>query len=163
MASLGKLKHVAGGIVDSFIHRNNDVGGHWALGLLYRDAPADLCVRLDLLETRAAPSNRIAAIVARNYGQFLRQAALKQGIPFDELAEAHVEVRFNANLQLPGVGWEYIGDPFLCQVTLQSKKGQTATKQGVGRCLRYEKGRFGGRTPGDDSILASLENDLGVM
>ncbi|USX26126.1 hypothetical protein NHH73_26775 [Oxalobacteraceae bacterium OTU3CINTB1] len=154
--SLKRLRHIADGMASSFIHRNNDVGGQWALGLLYRDAPADHRVQLNLLEHTTSPPTNIAHLVARNYGEFLRRAAIKKDMPLASLEEAKVELIFNADLRMPGVGWAAIGEPFVCTITLTLKDGRTAAKQAVGRCQRYEKGRFDGRTPGNDSILESL-------
>lgn len=158
MISLKKLRHIAGGIASSFVHRNNDVGGQWALGLLYREAPADQRVQLDLLQHTAIPSTNITQLVARNYGEFLRRAAIKMGVQLEELAEAKVGLSFNADLRIPGEGWVVVGDVFLCTVTLTLKDGRLASTQRVGRCLRYEKGQFGGRTPGNDSVLESLRS-----
>lgn len=151
-----KLRHIAAGLASSFIHRNNDVGGHWALGLLYRDAPADQRVQLNLLDHTTIPPTNIAQLVARNYSEFLRRAALKKGVQLDELAEAKVEISFNADVRIPAEGSGFVGEAFLCTVTLTLKDGRLASTQRVGRCLRYEKGRFGGRTPGSDSIIESL-------
>ncbi|SEN61663.1 hypothetical protein SAMN05428959_102625 [Duganella sp. CF517] len=156
--SVKRLRHVAGGLASAFFHRNNDVGGQWALGLLYRDAPADLRVQLNLLDHTTIPPTDIARLVARNYAEFLRRAALKKDIPLNELAEAKVELSFDADVQVPGKGWEFVGDPFICTVTLTLKDGRLASTQRLGLCLRYEKGRFPGRTPGDDSILESLRS-----
>lgn len=158
--SLKKLRHIAAGTVSSFVCRNNDVGGQWALGLLYRDAPQDQLMQLNLLDRTAMPPTGVTQAVARNYGEFLRRAASRQGVPLDAFAAARVALRFNADLEIPGEGWEVVGDPFLCTVTLTLKDGRAATAQRTGRCLRYEKGLFGGRTPGNDSILESLQNDL---
>lgn len=116
--SLKKLRHIAAGIASSFIRRNNDVGGQWALGLLYRDAPEDQRMRLNLLDHTTVPSTNIVRLVARNYGEFLRRAALKQGVPLEELAEAKVELRFNADVRIPGEGCVFVGDAYLCTVTL---------------------------------------------
>ena len=158
MISLKKLRHIAGGTASSFMRRNNDVGGQWALGLLYRDAPADQRVQLNLLDHTTIPSTNIARQVARNYGEFLRRAAINKGVPLEALADAKVELNFNADLQIPVAGWEAIGDAFLCAVTLTLLDGRLASTQRAGRCLRYEKGKFGGRTPGNDSILESLRS-----
>ena len=158
--SLKKLRHIAGGLASAFVRRNNDVGGQWALGLLYRDAPEDQRMRLNLLDHTTVPATNIVRLVARNYGEFLRRAALKQGVPLEELAEAKVELRFNADVRIPGEGCVFVGDAYLCTVTLTLRDGRTAAAQRAGRCLRYEKGRFRGRTPGDDTILESLQNDI---
>ncbi|USX19918.1 hypothetical protein NHH82_29495 [Oxalobacteraceae bacterium OTU3REALA1] len=160
MISLKKLRHIAGGLASAFVRRNNDVGGQWALGLLYRDAPADQRVTLNLFEHTAIPSTNITQSVARNYGEFLRRAAIKKGVPLAELAEAKVELNFDAHMKIPGEGWVVVGDVFLCTVTLTLKDGRIASTQRMGRCLRYEKGQFGGRTPGNDSILESLRSGV---
>ncbi|USX13581.1 hypothetical protein NHH88_28680 [Oxalobacteraceae bacterium OTU3CAMAD1] len=156
--SLKKLRHIAGGLAGSFVRRNNDVGGQWALGLLYRDAPQDQRVQLNLLEHTTIPSTNIARQVARNYGEFLRRAAIKKDVPLEELAEAKVELSFDADLHIPGEGWVVVGDVFLCTVTLTLKDSRIASTQRMGRCLRYEKGQFGGRKPGNDSIIESLRS-----
>lgn len=156
--SLKKLRHIAGGLASAFVRRNNDVGSQWALGLLYREAPADQRVKLDLLEHTAIPPANITKLVARNYKEFLRHAAIKKGVPLEELAKAKVELSFNADLRIPGEEWVVVGDVFLCTVTLTLKDGRIASTQRMGRCLRYEKGQFGGRTPGNDSILESLRS-----
>lgn len=154
--SVKRLRHIAGGLASAFFHRNNDVGGQWALGLLYREAPADQRVELNLLDHTTIPPTNIARLVARNYAEFLRRAALKKDIPLNELEEAKIELTFNADVQAPSKGWEFVGDPFICTVTLMLKDGRLASTQRLGLCLRYEKGRFRGRTPGNDSILESL-------
>nr|WP_315212258.1 hypothetical protein [uncultured Duganella sp.] len=156
--SLKKLRHIAGGLASAFVRRNNDVGGQWALGLLYREATADQRVQLNLLAHTSIPSTTIAQLVARNYGGFLRRAAIKKDVPPEELAEAKVELNFDTDLKIPGEGWMVVGEVFLCTVTLTLKDGRVASTQRMGRCLRYEKGRFGGRTPGNDSILESLRS-----
>lgn len=157
MISLRKLRHIAGGLNDSFIHRNNDVGGQWALGLLYLEAPADLRVQLDLLEHTALPPTKIAEQVARNYGAFLLRAAIKKGVRMEELAAASMEVRFNvSDAQLPEAPGIFVGDPFVCTVTLVLQDGRIACAKRPGRCRRHEKGRYAGRVPGDNVLLESM-------
>ena len=158
--SVKRLRHIVGGLASAFVRRNNDVGGQWALGLLYRDAPADQRVQLNLLEHTAIPSTNITQLVVQNYGEFLRRAAIKKGVPLEELAQARVELSFDVDLKIPGEGWMVVGEVFLCTVTLTMKDGRIAATQRIGRCLRYEKGRFRGRTPGNDSILESLQNGV---
>ena len=160
MISLKKLRHIGGGLASAFVRRNNDVGGQWALGLLYRDAPVDQRVTLSLLEHTAIPSTNITQLVVQNYSEFLRRAVIKKGVPLEELAEAKVELSFDVDLKIPGEGWMVVGEVFLCTVTLTLKDGRIASTQRMGRCLRYEKGRFRGRTPGNASILESLQNGV---
>lgn len=159
MVSVKKLRHVAAGLLASFICRNNDFAGYWAPGLLYRECGPDLRVRLNLLEPGAASSRGIATAVAGNYAEFLRRALLKHGLRLEQLAHADVELRFDADIALNDAGRGWIGEPFVCAVTLAARDGRTASAQGIGRCARYQQGRFAGRAHSGDAALELLLGD----
>lgn len=156
MVSVKKLRHVAAGLLASFICRNNDFAGYWAPGLLYRECGADLRVRLNLLEPGVVPSPGIATAVAREYAEFLRRALVKHGLRVEQLAQADVELRFDADVALDDAGSGCIGEPFVCTVTLTAKDGRAALAQGIRRCARYQQGRFSGRAHSDGAALELL-------
>ncbi|HEX8611968.1 MAG TPA: hypothetical protein VF800_11835 [Telluria sp.] len=146
MTRLKTFNHVAAGLLQSFVSRNNDVGGFWALGVLYREVSAsDGGVLLNLLDGAAAPSTPGAAIVASNYAVFLRRALLAKGIGLEELEEASVLVQFNTALADRPVDVQCQGDPFVCTVTLRSVHGKEAVMRAAGRCLRGMPEQFSGR------------------
>lgn len=148
-----KLKHAAAGLAGSFVSRNNDVGGYWAPGLLYRDAAAGLAVQLRLTDRTATPSTAAAMLVTRNYAEFLQHALRKHGVDWEDLALATVEVRFNATHAGPRLA---CGEPFTCSVSLASKTDSVVTATATSYCQRYETGRFTARGGSDASVIASL-------
>ncbi|OEZ99921.1 hypothetical protein [Duganella sp. HH101] len=148
-----KLKHAAAGLATSFVSRNNDVGGYWAPGLLYRDAAAGLAVQLRLTDRTAAPATPAAMLVMRNYAEFLRRALRKHGVDWEELALATVDVRFNAPHTGPRLA---CGEPFTCTVSLASKADSAVSASATSYCQRYEAGRYTARGGSDASVIAAL-------
>ncbi|NHZ92684.1 hypothetical protein F2P45_27300 [Massilia sp. CCM 8733] len=146
MTRLKTFHHVAAGLLQSFVSRNNDVGGFWAFGVLYGEASApDFSFKLSLLDGGAAPSTPASAIVASTYAAFLQRALQAKGIGLDEIEEARVDVQFNTALRDRPINRDYQGDPFVCTVTLRSVQGKEAVRTAVGRCVRTPWGRFSGR------------------
>jgi hypothetical protein len=142
------LRHVAAGLLQSFVSRNNDLGGYWAPGVLYIDADATCqTVRLNLLDGTAAPLTTNTAQAARNYSEFLRRALLKKQVSLSELAEAQVDIAFNVAPELCDPPYTSVGEPFICTVTLRAKGGTSASIAGAGRCQRNRPGYFSQRAP----------------
>jgi GNAT superfamily N-acetyltransferase len=154
-----RLRHVAAGVLGSFMCRNNDVAGYWAPGLLYRACGAEVRMRFNLLEPGAACATDIATVVARNYAEFLRRALIKQGLRLEQLAQADIELWFDADVAPDDAGRGWIGDPFLCTVTIALKDGKAASAQCIRRCARYTPGRFSRRAGSSDAALERLIGD----
>lgn len=146
MTTLKTLNHVAAGLLQAFLGRNNDVGGFWAFGVLYGETRApDYSLHLNLLDASAAPSTPSSTVVAGNYAAFLQRALHAKGIDLDEIEEARVDVRFNTALPDRPIHRDYHGDPFVCTVTLRSIEGKQAVMTAVGRCWRKAWGQSSGR------------------
>jgi hypothetical protein len=165
MISMAVLKHIAGGILGSFVSRNNDVGGYWALGILYADATdSNDVVRLSLLEPSAIPPTPNVQLVAENYAEFLHRALIRKGVAREDLAEVNVEVQFNAAEELGSGRYFYSsGEIFVCTVTIKSKLEQVASMKTLGRCRKYVPGAFAQRgcaVWSEGSNLAGLQLGL---
>lgn len=134
MAIRERLNHVAAGIADSFISRNNDLHGYWSPGLMYRELPGpSFDVELDLREGSAIPDGHDCGQVARTYAEFMRRALVKQGLQPSALTHASLHVQFNAAITL-GNDYHYLrGEPFTVRVRLVigDREGSTVRK---GRC-----------------------------
>lgn len=141
---IGRLRHLAAGLLASFISRNNDVEGYWAPGMLYAQLPGS-AVRLDLLRWNAEPASAAAVTVARNYGERLRRALPKISLAGDELTEAAIEVVFDTAPSVPTVLFFTSGEPFDCVITLRNRHGQQVVRRAHGRCRRLEPGLFSRR------------------
>lgn len=146
MAKVKKLRHVAAGLLGSFVSRNNNVDGYWAIGVLYLEAAAsDNIVQLRLLEREAAPPSATTMLVASNYAEFLRRALIKQLVEWEELAAANIDLQFDTAPDRRDLECRSAGDPFVCTVTIQSKRGEVACVKASGRCVRHEAGLFSQR------------------
>lgn len=137
MASRKRFNHVAAGLLHSFVSRCNDVGGYWALGVLYRAAQNDpKTVELDLLGETAAPACPACVAVARHYAAFLRDAAARQGIAMESLSGAGVVVEFDTSSD-KAIYQRGAGDLFRCTVTIAASTGTLASVHAYGHCLPY--------------------------
>lgn len=146
MTKLKTLNHVAAGLLQCFVGRNNDVGGLWALGVLYDEARAPhYSLHLNMLDASAVPSTPTSARVAGTFAVFSQRALDAKGIGLDELEEARVDVQFKTALQDRPIHRKYQGDPFVCTVTLRSVQGKQAVMTDVGRCVRKALGVSSGR------------------
>jgi len=72
MPHRGELKCLADGLIDSFMSRNNDSAGYWALGLLYSHALElqKKIVTLTLLGGESTPANSLCEALGTKYGAF---------------------------------------------------------------------------------------------
>lgn len=139
-----RLKHVAGGIADSFISRNNDLFGFWAPGLMYQEvAGAPRLIVVDLLTEHSDPPMPNCESVARNYAAFMRLALTRNGLRSDALSQASINVQFNAPV-IAAVPSCWSGDPFAIKVILRGYEREgTAIRSS--RCLPFKDGQFSGR------------------
>jgi hypothetical protein len=136
-----RLKHAAAGLSSSFISRNNDLNGHWALGLLYKDAPPHT-LALDLLSSSSQPSSDHASQLAERYGIFLRTALGKLDVEWSKVLRASVTLQFNAQVSDPHFHFPCKGDPVTCTVTLHSVDGLEVTASALARCLPFQSNVF---------------------
>jgi hypothetical protein len=135
MRKIGKLRHAAAGLLGSFVSRNNDLWGHWALGPLYARAHgAGGMVELRLLDAGAFPGAQECITVARRYAIFLRRTLAALGLRRDELHRADIVLAFDI---VPGADLVRLapGNPFLCTVTLALRDGRSASCRAYGHCL----------------------------
>lgn len=156
MRTMGKLHHVAAGLRDAFVARENDVRGSWALGILYALAdPESNTVVLRLLDGQAVPASPDADALARKYGDHVRAALAKLALPLERMAAAEVRIAFDAappaNLQRFGA----VGDPYRLTVAFALRDGREAAFTRYGFCLpeppyRFAKRACHGVAPGSE-------------
>ena len=146
MIPMRKLNHMAAGLLGSFVSRNNDIQGYWALGVLYTDAQGSgKRVELDLLSGSAQPATPVCTGLARGWEHRLRQAISALDISMDDLASATVSVEFDRRDIALGPNDFGIGEPFLCSLRLSSKDGRVSLRTIPGRCRPHDQ-FFGSRS-----------------
>jgi len=73
MPHRNELKGISAGIASSFISRNNDVDGYWAIGILYKIASesGDNKFTLNLLSGESSPNFKYSNRVSQPYHNYL--------------------------------------------------------------------------------------------
>jgi hypothetical protein len=131
-------------VLDSFVSRNNDLDGFWAIGLLCAaaDAAGVQTLTLDLLAGTCAPDCAVGARVARAYGEFLRRQLEKRELEPDSVARLHVWLRFHAvDTLLRGGPDARYGEPFECMIALELHDGYVVDGSRLGRCRPHDPQR----------------------
>ncbi len=137
------VEFAAGGLLGSFLSRNNDLAGHWALGLLYAEAKAPArTIELDLLRGVGHPAGMCAHAVSRRYQQFLQAALTKLGIDWSTVTRATVVLKFNIPPRLPDFHYPCMGDPLEVTVMLAVNQGETVATSALARCQPRRAGIF---------------------
>ncbi|MEQ1492340.1 MAG: hypothetical protein ABL932_17490 [Terricaulis sp.] len=109
-----ELRGAAFGLLGSFVSRNNDVSGYWALGKLRKHVVkanvSTVCV--DLLDLSITPPSDDFAAMAKHFQQTLEAQLRARRIPADWVRSAAVSVEFTP------------GDAFNCAVVIADDKGR---------------------------------------
>lgn len=138
-----KLKSVAAGVLGSFVSRNNDVGGYWALGQLRAQCLSQHVsqIRFDLLAGTASLDDGIAQRVAVAYRQFVLRQLQCNALDVERLRGSVVVLDFAPNEPVTVKGYASYGDPFSCVVQLENDRGRVYAREYVGRCVPHDPTR----------------------
>ncbi|MCA1855029.1 hypothetical protein LE190_03670 [Massilia oculi] len=135
MLSRYKLNHMAAGLLDKFIGRNNGYECHWALGVLYCEArQAGNRVELDLLAGSAFPALPASTSMAHTWQRYLQLALGRHGETVGGLTEASIAVAFGLPPVPKRPGYIEYGDPFQCTLRLVAANGRCAERRRMQHC-----------------------------
>lgn len=96
MPGSARLTNIASGLCGSFVSRNNDLGGYWAIGKLrlLAEQQGRLAVLLDVLASSMQPSSSEFAPVLARYRRLLAKLAGLSGIRLEEITAVRIRVDF---------------------------------------------------------------------
>ena len=139
-----ELKGVASGIAGSFVSRNNDIDGYWAMGILYQSASEAGYNKffLDLLTGESTPKFKYSKRVAKPYHEFLINQIGKKGLEEYQVAAATVKIEYKTDHTKRHTlyNWTW-GEPFLCQVTITDDLGKNHVCIEYGWCGKHNPSR----------------------
>jgi hypothetical protein len=141
MPRRSELNGVASDIVRSFVSRNNDVRGYWALGMLYAYAKehSDNMLSIPLVPLELTPSKEPVALVARNYGTKLRSMIESRKLPKSWLTSACIAVQFESTTAKPQFfSTRANGRPFHCQIEIEDDLGRKHAASVAGWCSPHD-------------------------
>ena len=122
-----ELSGFSGGLVNSFVSRNNDVGGYWAIGKLCSHSLQTGAKELsmDLLTKRISPSKSEFGPMLEKYAAWLVASLEKQRFSLQIITAAEVRLSFDAQLGQDPMRSSVTGYlPFQCTVTLTDDLGR---------------------------------------
>jgi hypothetical protein len=88
-----RLRRVAHDLLAGFVGRNNDADGYWALGRLYRKAPA---VRFELVDGTAEPPSAVAQRIVPQLRALIVRILAPYGVDPSRVRRAVIRIEFAA-------------------------------------------------------------------
>lgn len=133
-----ELRGAAFGLLGSFVSRNNDVSGYWALGKLYKHAvnakASTVCV--DLLDLTITPPNDDFAAMALRFQQMLGAQLKARKLPADWVRAATVSVKFE-RARSPNA----LSDVYNCIVVITDDQSRKRHAVANGTCWMHDPER----------------------
>jgi hypothetical protein len=135
MPHRGELKCLADGLIDSFMSRNNDSAGYWALGLLYSCALElqKKTISLTLLGGESTAGDSLCEALRTKYSAFLLERMSRRGIPHHWIESANLTIHFEHHTAT-AYGAISPGRPFLIQLRVKTTFAKSLMLERVGYC-----------------------------
>jgi hypothetical protein len=141
MARRSELKGIANSLAGSFVSRNNDVDGYWALGKLYlhaKNAPSPR-VSVELTPVHNARVEEPNAAIAGEYRRILERLFRKQRLKIEWLANATILIEFESPNAKPRFFYRQgPGRAFLCTVTITDDRDRRYESSIPGWCWTHD-------------------------
>ncbi len=136
-----ELKNVAHGLAGRFISRNNDIGGYWGMGVLYKltREKSSNKVKIDLLAGSASPELRCSKRLAASFYAMLREQLDARGFEEYIITAAVVELEFNMKA-IPAqiLSKNTWGEQFVCRVVLTDDRNKKYVHEVRGWCGEHD-------------------------
>jgi hypothetical protein len=144
MPAKKRLTNIANGLCGSFISRNNDLDGYWAIGKLrsLADQHGQTTVVLDLLTSSTQPSSAQCSDVFERYCRLLATLAKCSRIPFADITVARIALDF-APPPWPRASYYKLqwGDQFTVTVIIEADGRAMGMARDTGYCRPHDAAR----------------------
>ena len=137
------LKGVANALAGSFVSRNNDIGGYWGIGMLYREieTQSEPRVVLDLVGGAAHPGGAAARSGLSQYLAHLERLLRGCSMSLNDVSGASIALEFGTFGACAAPRSTSYGQPFVCTVALTSSSGRSYTATQAGRAVPHNPAR----------------------
>jgi hypothetical protein len=135
MPHRGDLKCVANGLLGSFVSRNNDYVGYWALGLLYRRALErhERAYSLAILGAESEPNDSLSKALSAKYRGLLVHLTSHRGIPIEWIGSAILGIEFEHPSSSAYVVAR-VAKPYLAHLKMNTAFGKRVSVERSGFC-----------------------------
>ncbi|HFF9830066.1 hypothetical protein V6307_05025 [Serratia marcescens] len=136
MARRIELQGIANALNESFVSRNNDFKGYWAIGQLKLLAINNKLTTIDFFLTppKSLPHFNLRHYVELHYVGMLGHLLRKQQIPDIWVSEASITLDFNVNAKHEQLNkCSTVGEPFQCRCQIIDDTGRCYSSVVYGR------------------------------
>lgn len=144
MAKKNLLKGIALDLLGSFVGRNNDVNGYWAIGKLrtLSDLSGRQDITIDLVSKTINPDDSVLRQIPDRYSEWFRTQLEKRSLTIDCIDSAVIQLRF----VLPHIDRRTVpqtthGTPYNCRVSIGHVSGATFNVEKYGWCDPHDPNR----------------------
>lgn len=144
MPRSARLKNIASGLCSSFVSRNNDVAGYWAIGKLRSLAGEHLqtTLSIDLLALFMQPSSFEFQPALARYREMLARVGESSGITPGEVTAACITIDFAPPpWPRPTYVAAHQGDQFVMIVTIHADDSAAGIARHAGYCRPHDPAR----------------------
>jgi len=147
MARRKEIKGILHSFSSSFKSRNNDIGGYWGLGKLYKHAAAHNknILLIDVLEHEISPPEKNFTPFIKAYYDIIKKHFLAQGLSWDWLKQVTIVLEFKkeevTQMTVESTVVGYLGDPFFCKIIFVVDLGRIRSTEFYGRCRQHNATR----------------------
>ena len=133
-----QLRGAAAGIAESFLSRNNDVNGYWAIGKLLRLFLRGSLdgIRLDLMAGTLLPDKRAYRDMCRSYSALFQKQLKALRIPTERVQSATLFIKYDQQLPLR-LNSARDTHRCVCRVEIQSRLGRCYSAERTTTCARH--------------------------
>ena len=143
MPRRGELKCIADGVLGSFVSRNNDCDGYWAIGVLYRRAleASSNELSFSLVDEREEPHGlALETAVQTKYRGMLAKLMSRRSLPAGWVKSASITIHFEHSGRV-GRALARLERPYLAQLSITTELGKNHIVERVGACWPHEPSR----------------------
>ncbi len=140
MSRHNHLQHVADALSGSFNSRNNDVDGHWGLGLLcaFAGSHDQNSVMIDLMEHRITPVTERFNALIDTYQEMLYSLLEKQNMPVAWAKSVIISAQFNVPFNADYHQHYPKGEPALVSCEIIDEHGKKYAAQHGCYCAAHD-------------------------
>ena len=136
------LKSVASGLLGSFLSRNNDYDGYWALGLLYQLAlereTRSISIELIGNTNNSTPTNPLIDEISTRYRALFISMLEKAGFNKGNALTVVIELEFGTARKIHFQHFRTHGEALFCSVTITDEQQHAWRVEGGGKCAPHD-------------------------
>jgi hypothetical protein len=144
MPRRARLKNIANGLCQSFVSRNNDLDGYWAIGKLHLLAAQHgrSTVTLDLLAPSMQPASFAYAPMLARYRLLLEKLTVASRVRLEEITEARITLDVAPPPWRRAVYYQaHWGEQFILTVTIRADGSADGVVRHGGYCRPHDPAR----------------------